>query len=464
MVDAHDSKSCLARGESSILSSGTMSKFIVWGGKPLKGTYVVSGAKNAGPKLPITALLSKEKCIFHNIPRISDTYRAIDALTSLGCKVRFLDKNIIEVESLEINSSEIPLEAMTARQSVLFIGATLARTGKVIFYPIRGDAIGKRPLNRHLEGIKALGGKVLEHDNKIEISMPKRPKSTIYTFEKNTHSGTENLILASVFNEGKVILKNAAAEPEVDNLINCLNDMGAKIKRIEQRTIEIIGVTPLLRGVNAYSIYDRLEAATAIILSIMTGGNITVKNVSRELLEPLIETLKKIGVEIGFKKNTAKINKINKPLKPTEIITDWYPGFMTDWQPLMTLLLAYMAKGKSTIHERIFETRWRYLAELQKMGLKHDLFHPKGYGAKFYNFNDSEYNAKETYGANVFGPTKLQSAELNSHDVRAGIDMLLASLLAPGKSIINDPANHIDRGYENIVEKLNALGADIKRI
>jgi UDP-N-acetylglucosamine 1-carboxyvinyltransferase len=441
-----------------------MSKFIVLGGKPLKGTYIVSGAKNAGPKLPIASLLSKEKCTFHNIPRISDTYRSIDALTSLGCSVRFTDKNSVEVESLNIHSSEIPLEAMSARQAVLFIGATLARTGNVIIYPPKGDAIGKRPLNRHLEGIKALGGIVMEKNNRMEISMPIRPESVTYTFEKNTHCGTENLILASVFNIGKVILKNAAQEPEVDNLIKCLNDMGAKIKRIEPRVIEIIGVEPLLKGVTAVSIYDRLEAATAIVLSIMTGGNIAVKNASKELLEPLLKSLKEVGVEISFKKNIAKIIKINKPLKPAEIISDWHPGFMTDWQPLITLLLAYMADGKSMIHERIFETRWRYLGELQKMGLRYDLFHPDEHGPEYYNFNDSEYDARETYATNVYGPTDLQPAELNSHDVRAGINMLLASLLAHGKSIINDPSNHIDRGYENIVEKLNDLGADIKRV
>lgn len=441
-----------------------MSKFIIWGGKPLKGIYKVSGAKNAGPKLPIAGLLSKEKTVFHNIPRISDTFRTVDALTALGCKVRFVDKNSIEVDSSEIFTHEIPLEAMSARQSILFIGATLARTGKVVIHPVRGDAIGKRPLNRHLEGIKALGGKIKDKNNQMEITMPLRPKSTVYTFEKNTHCGTENLILASVFNDGKVVLKNAAQEPEVDNLIECLNAMGAKIKRTEQRVIEVIGVKPFLKGANVYSVYDRLEAATALVLSVMTGGQIQVKNVSFEPLKQFLLVLKIIGVEIVIKQNTAKILKINKPLKPTSIETDWHPGFMTDWQPLITLLLAYMAKGKSTIHERIFETRWRYLAELQKMGLKHDLFHPKGYGAKYYNFNDSEYNAKETYGAHVYGPTKLQPAELNSHDVRAGIDMLLASLVAPGKSIINDPSNHIDRGYENIVEKLNDLGADIKRI
>ncbi len=441
-----------------------MSKFIVFGGKPLKGIYSVSGAKNAGPKLPISALLTKEKCIFKNIPRISDTFRTVDALTSLGCSVRFLDKNSIEVQCLDVNSSEIPLEAMSARQSVLFVGATLARTGKVIIYPPKGDAIGKRPINRHLEGIKALGGTVKEINNCIEIFMPKKPKSTIYTFEKNTHCGTENLILASIFNDGKIILKNAAQEPEVDNLIECLNAMGAKIKRTEPRTIEITGVEPLLKGVIFSSIYDRLEAATALILSIMTGGDIIIKNISKKLLGPLLEVLEKIGVEISFKKNTARVIKIKKPLKPTKIITDWHPGFMTDWQPLVTLLLANMARGKSIIHERIFETRWRYLNELQKMGLKHDLFHPNEHGPEYYNFNDSEYNAKETYAANVYGPTKLQPAELHSHDVRAGMNMLLASLVANGKSIIDDPSNHIDRGYESIVEKLNNLGADIKRI
>jgi len=441
-----------------------MSKFIVWGGKPLSGIYPVSGAKNAGPKLPVIALLSGEKCVFRNIPKISDTYRTINALTSLGGAVRFSDDNSIEVDCSDIHSSEIPLEAMYARQSVLFIGATLARTGKVVIYPPKGDAIGKRPLNRHLEGLKALGAEMVEKGNLMEISMPLRPKSTVYTFEKNTHCGTENLILASVFNEGKVVLKNSAQEPEVDNLIESLNLMGAKIKRVEPRVIEIQGVEPLLKGAEVVSIPDRLEAATALVLSIMTGGNISVKNVREEHLKLFINTLKEIGVEVGFKKNTARIVRVNKILKPTEITTDWYPGFATDWQPLITLLLAYMSEGKSVINERIFETRWGYLDELKKMGLRYDLFHPEGDGPEFYNFNDSEYDARETYSVNVYGPTDFQSAELNSHDVRAGIDMLLASLVASGKSIIDDPSNHIDRGYENIVDKLNELGADIKRV
>ena len=442
-----------------------MSKFIIQGGKKLRGTYTVSGAKNASPKLLIASLLTKKKCVFHNIARLSDTYRSIDALASLGAKVQFIKKNSVVVDCSDIYSSEIPLEAMSARQSVIFIGATLARTGHVILYPPKGDTIGKRPINRHLLGIEALGGKIVKkNNNRLEIFMPKRPRSMTYTFEKNTHCGTENLILASVFNRGKVILKNAAEEPEVDNLIDCLNNMGAKIKRVAPRTIEIIGVKPLLSGVEITGIPDRLEAATALILSAMMGGNIRVKNAMPKLLEKFTDALNDVGVEVRFKNKIASITKIRNPLKTTNITTNVHPGFMTDWQPIFTLLLAYMSKGISIIHERIFETRWRYLDELKKIGVKYTLFHPKNHTADFYNFNNSEYQPSGSYAVTIYGPTKFKPAEMNSHDVRAGIDMLLAGLVAPGKTIINDPQNHIDRGYENIVEKLTDLGANIKRL
>lgn len=441
-----------------------MAQFIVEGGKPLEGIYPVSGAKNAGPKLLIAALLTREKCVFKNIPRIADTFRGIDAITAIGGSVRFLDQTTVEIQCKDIFSQEIPLESMSARQAILLIGATLARTGHVKIYPPKGDAIGKRPLNRHLEGLKALGGVISEEGNMICIDLPKRPASTEYTFEKNTHMGTENLIVASVFNEGTVTLHNAAQEPEVDNLIQCLNAMGAKITRTEPRTIEINGVKPLLAGCEIASIYDRLESVTALVLSIMTGGTVKVADTPRSMIEPAASILEQIGVSLAWEGDTVSVTNINMPLKPTEIVTDWYPGFATDWQPIMTLLLATMASGISTIHERIFENRWNYLAELSKMGVKYDLFKPSGAVSKDYNFNDSEFTAEGAYAAHIYGPTELKPAEVISHDVRAGIDMLLASITAKGQSVIHDPQNHIDRGYENIVEKLTALGADIKRI
>ncbi len=440
-----------------------MATFTINGGKKLSGTYQVSGAKNAGPKLLIASLLSNELCTFHNIPRIADTFRSIDAIAAVGGSVRFISQNSVEINCSKIFSHEIPLEAMSARQAVLFIGAMLARRGKVRIYPPKGDAIGKRPLNRHLEGIISLGGQVEEKENMICIDFPRRPKSTTFEFEKNTHMGTENLIVASVFNDGKVILKNAAQEPEVDNLIESLNLMGAKITRIEPRTIEIVGVEPFLKGATITSIFDRLETVTAIVLSIMTGGKISIKNASKPLIEPAMQILEKIGIEFEWTKNEVKIKQISKHIKPAEIITDWHPGFMTDWQPIITLLLATMSEGISTIHERIFENRWNYLAELSKMGIKYDLFKPSGFSGTDYNFNNSEFSDDGSYAAHIFGPTTLNSAEVMSHDVRAGIDLLISGLVAHGKTVIHDPNSHIDRGYENIVEKLTRLGADISR-
>ncbi|MEW6610358.1 MAG: UDP-N-acetylglucosamine 1-carboxyvinyltransferase [Patescibacteria group bacterium] len=441
-----------------------MSTFIVHGGKPLRGTYPVSGAKNAAPKLLIASLLTDQKCIFHNIPQFSDTARSADALLSLGAAIQRPTKHAVEIRVKKIKNDKIPMEAMSARQAVLFIGAMLARNGCVTIHPPKGDAIGRRPLNRHLDGIRTLGGTVKLMSGTLTLAMPVRPKSCRYRFEKNTHCGTENLLLASVFNQGRVILENAAQEPEVDNLIDTLNRMGARIRRIASRTIEIKGVKPYLRSAHATAIPDRLEGATAITASILTGGKVRVSHLSQKLVLPFTEFCARIGIRLQWKGNTLRILPFPTPLPPTDITTDCEPGFMTDWQPLATLILATLAQGRSMIHERIFETRWRYLEELKKMGIRYRKFQPRSFSPKDYNFNDEDYKKNEPHAAYVWGPTMLKAAALHSHDVRAGIDMLLAALVAKGTSVIHDPQNHIDRGYEDIVGKLTRLGADIKRI
>lgn len=441
-----------------------MSTFIVQGGKPLHGIYPISGAKNAAPKLLIASLLTRERCIFHNIPQFSDTFRSIEALTALGAHVKRIKKNTVEIHCKNIVHHEIPLEAMGARQAVLFIGAMLARKGRVRIYPPKGDVIGRRPLNRHLDGIRKLGGVTKTKGDATEISMLIRPKSYRYRFEKNTHCGTENLLLASVFNRGRVILENAAQEPEVDNLIELLNRMGARIKRIAPRTIIITGVKPYLHGAEVTSIPDRLEGVTAITASILTGGSLRVSHLPKKLVLPFAGFCTRIGVRLQWKGSTLRVLPFRTPLKPTMITTDWEPGFMTDWQPLATLILAATSRGRSMIHERIYETRWRYLDELKKMGVRYRKFQPAGFTPQDYNFNDEDYRDREPHAAYVWGPTALKAATLRSHDVRAGVDMLLAALAAKGRSVIHDPHNHIDRGYEDIVEKLTKLGADIKRI
>lgn len=441
-----------------------MSRFIIRGGKALKGTYTVSGAKNAAPKLLLTSLLTNERCLFSHIPNFSDTQTLVSALTHVGARVTRAAPGNIEIQCACLESARIPPQAARARQSVLFIGAMLARTGKVFLTMPKGDAIGKRPLNRHFDGIRALGGTVRQKGSRLTLTLPVRPRPIVYTFEKNTHTGTENLILASVFNKGRVFLRNAAQEPEVDNLIETLNRMGARIKRNARRTIEIKGVPPLLKSVRAASIPDRLEAATALTASILTGGNIKVANAPRRLLIPFAQFCSRLGVKLRWTGDTITVLPFRLPLKPTAVTTDWEPGFMTDWQPLATLLLATLAHGRSIVHERIYETRWRFLNELKKMGVRSEAFQPKGWKPKDYNFNDEDYLRSEPHAAYIWGPTALHAAAVRSHDVRAGMDTLLAALAAKGTSTIHDPENHIDRGYENIVGKLRRLGADIRRM
>ena len=440
-----------------------MSTFKVTGGKKLKGTYECSGAKNSGPKLIIAAILSGQTCTLHNIPRISDSQKIIDAVNLMGGEAKWTGDHSVEVNCASFNNPEVPEVVLTARHAVLFIGATLARLGKLRIAKIGGDDIGKRPVNRLLSGLKCLGAEMSDHDDYLEMSLPDRPAATTYTFEKNTHTGTESLVLGAIFAEGKVVINNAAAEPEVDDLIEFLFSIGAKVSRTEPRQITVEGVPKLLAGGEARSMYDRLEGATALALAAMNGGDITVVNIDPLMVREFTDFLTEIGLEIEWDGDKATVKSYDGFLKPATIKTDIYPGFMTDWQPLGTLLLATSASGQSTVHEMIYEQRWSALRELGKMGVKFELFQPEGYTSQDYNFNESEYKEAEPYGAYVHGPTELQAAELVSRDVRAGVDVLLAALFAKGESTILDPDGHIDRGYEDIVGKLARLGADITR-
>jgi len=427
-----------------------MATYIINGGKKLSGVYEVSGAKNAGPKLIIAAMLSDQECILSNIPRISDTEKIVQAIREMGGECDWVNESghEVKVNCKNLNKSEIPKIVLSARHAVLFIGATLARLGRVRINKIGGDNIGKRPIDRLLAGLESIGADKVENDGVLEMRMPERPSSRDYTFAKNTHTGTESLILASIFNEGKVVIRNAAEEPEINNLITFLSAMGANVKRTELRVIEVVGVSKLLSGAEGESMYDRLEAATALTLDALNGGGIEVRNVDKKMIKEYSDILQNV--------RTSGETQMIK--------TSVHPGFITDWQPIMSLLLACKTRGRSEIHEMIYEQRWSALRELGKMGVKYELFQPAGYTVNDFNFNEREFNSNEPYGAYVWGPTELKPAELESHDVRAGITVLIAALFAKGQSTIHDPDNHIDRGYEDIVGKLKKLGADIKRI
>jgi UDP-N-acetylglucosamine 1-carboxyvinyltransferase len=438
-----------------------MATYVINGGKPLSGVYEVSGAKNAGSKLLIASLATNEECRFSNIPDTPDSERVVEALRGFGALVNKLDTHTYSVLCENIHGSVVPKESMSARQSVLFIGALLARTGKVVMPTLGGDEIGKRPIDRLLNALRTFGANVSQGDV-LTIEFTERPHSGVYKFEKNSHTATESLILALVHANGVARVENAALEPEVDNLIEVLNSMGAKIKRLPERVIEIEGVEEL-HGVIAASIYDRLEAATALTLSAMTGGEVKVKNAEKDHLVSFTDKLKEAGINIKWQDGLASVS-LGQKLGAIDIVTEAHPGFMTDWHPIIALLMATLLPGKSSVHERIFENRWNYLRELGKMGVKYELFHPKGEKAEDYDFNAAEFNDDEPHAAYIFGPTELKSAELLSHDVRAGVDVLLAALVAKGESVVKDPKEHIARGYENIVGKLQALGADIERV
>ena len=439
-----------------------MATYLVKGGRQLSGVYEVSGAKNAGPKLIIAAMLSDKECVLRNIPRISDTEKIMSAIRLVGGQASWTGPHEVTVNCAGVSKSEVPTVVLSARHAVLFIGATLARLGKVRIAKIGGDKIGKRPIDRLLSGLENLGAEIKQGPGILDISMPERPVSRDYTFAKNTHTGTESLILGSIFNNGRVIIKNAAAEPEIDNLINFLNAMGAKVKRKGERVIEIIGVAKLLGEATGESMNDRLEAATAITLAALNGGKIKIKYNEPEMLRAYSNVLENIGITLKWSKKKVWADKINKSLTPITVKTAVYPGFMTDWQPIIVLLLVVKAHGRSEVLEMIYEKRWSALRELGKMGVKYELFQPEGYSASDYNFNEREYSLDEPYGAYVWGPTELKAAEVESHDVRAGICVLLAAIFAKGESVIKDPQDHIARGYENIIGKLTKLGADIK--
>ncbi len=440
-----------------------MATYTVRGGAKLAGIYEVSGAKNAGPKLIIATMLSDKPCTLRNIPRISDTEKIMEAIVGMGGECSWTGEHEVRVDCANLNNPNVPECVLTARHAVLFIGATLARLGEVKIAKIGGDYIGKRPIDRLVSGLESIGAKFKYTDISLEMEMPEQPLSRDYTFAKNTCTGTESLLLGSIFNDGKVVIHNAAAEPEVDNLIEFLNAMGAKVTRSHERIIEVTGVPKFLGGATGESVQDRLEAATAITIAVMNEGEIEVVYSEPTMIQAYSDILESVGIRLEWQNGKVKVEKSTSPLKPAFVKTSVHPGFMTDWQPIITLLLATKASGKSEIHEMIFEQRWSSLRELAKMGVRYELFNPPGYTSTDFNFNETEFNAGDPYGAYVWGPTKLIGAKLQSHDVRAGMTVLLAALFAKGTSIIYDPDNHIERGYEDIVGKLAKLGANITK-
>jgi UDP-N-acetylglucosamine 1-carboxyvinyltransferase len=436
-----------------------MAKFIIQGGKPLRGTVLLGGAKNASFKLMIASLLASGESRLLNLARIGDVELTKEIILALGGKVVQAGQKVL-VNPNQISRFAIPSSlGQKSRASIMFAGPLLARFGQAIVPFPGGDQIGARPVERHLEGLKALGAKVKCLKGMVELSCP-RLKGTRYRFKKNTHTGTENLLMAAVLAQGVTILENASLEPEVDDLISFLNKMGAKIKRLPNRKIKIEGVKRL-KGTSHQIMPDRNEAVSFACAALGTKGEIIIKNAEEKHLAAFLEKVKQAGGKYQVAKTAIRF-WYEKPLKATNVTTRPYPGFMTDWQPLWTVLMT-QAQGESRLIETVHNNRLGFTKEIVKMGAKIKLFNPQVADPdKFYNFNLEDDRPEYFHAALIQGPTSLQGAKISVPDIRAGATLTLAALIAQGQSVLTG-VEHIDRGYEDLDRRLRKLGAAIRR-
>ena len=440
-----------------------METFVIKGGTKLKGEMSVSGSKNVALKAMVAACLTDEEVVIENIPLISDFRVMVDIIEELGGKVKIKDHTAI-VKIQKIKKTRISLEkAASIRTSAMFLAPLLARRGEAIIPNPGGCRIGARPIDRIIKGIEKMGVSVVydSHDGYFYLTSKDRMKSINYKFEKNTHTGTETLILASVLARGETILDNAAEEPEVSELINLLNLMGANVRRVNRRKIIINGVSKL-HGAKFRILPDRNEIVTFAIAAIITKGDIFIKDIDTKGLEEFLDILKKAGGGFEKKNNGIRFYYING-VSPTNITTSFYPGFMTDWQGPWLILMT-QGEGISTIHETVYENRFGYVGELRKMGAKIELFSPVVRDPKeFYNFNFEDNKPEYKHAARIYGPVDFHNAAINISDLRAGATLVLAALAANGESVVFG-VEHLDRGYEDFDRRIKKLGGNIKRV
>lgn len=439
-----------------------MEKLVINGGKKLKGRVSVSGSKNVALKALVACCLTQDEVIIKNVPLISDVFVMADIIRELGGKVDFKNHQV-SIRVRKLKSGKIFLDkAAEIRTSFMFLAPLLGRLGKAVIPNPGGCRIGARPIDRIIDGLSKMGAsiKYVSRDGYFHAKASSGLKGTSYRFIKNTHTGTETLILSAVLAKGRTILENAALEPEVDELINLLKQMGAKIKRERKRTIVVTGVKKL-HGAKFEIGPDRNEIVTFAAAAILTEGDIFIKNIKKSGLLEFLDELKAAGG--GFEEKKDGIRFYYKGgLSATNVKTSFYPGFMTDWQGPWAVLMT-KAKGVSKIHETVYENRFGYLQELEKMGADFKLFNPKvNNPEELYNFNISD-DDNFFHAVKIKGPIKLHNAVLDISDLRAGATLVLAALAASGQSIIFGLA-HLDRGYEKFGERLKSLGADIERV
>ena len=413
-----------------------MANYIIEGGKRLEGEVKISGSKNASLPIICASILNGKKTKLYNVPDIHDTQVTLKILRYIGCKVK-KDNDKIEIDSRYITKKEIPEDLMhQMRSTVILAGAILGRFKEVTFSYPGGCDIGARPIDLHLKSFKKLGINIAENYGFIRCSCDKIVGTNI-DLDFPSVGATENIILASVLAEGKTVITNAAREPEIVDLVNMLKKMGAIISGEGTNIIQIEGVKEL-KEVKYRIMPDRIETGTFLCAGAITGGKIKVINCIPEHIVPITSKLEEAGCNIQIGKNSIEL-KAPARLKAVELKTMPYPGFPTDMQSIFGTVLS-VSKGTSVITENIFENRFKYLAELKRMGAK---------------------NKQEGNVAIITGVRRLSGTNVKSTDLRGGAAMILAGLNAKGTTTVTN-IEYILRGYENIDKKLNKIGANIR--
>lgn len=419
-------------------------KFRIKGGKPLRGRVSVSGAKNSALPCMAAAVLTPETVTLHNLPYARDIITQRRLLEDIGVTVLTPELRTHKITASNVEVFEAPYELVkTMRASVLALGPLLARFGKARVSLPGGCAIGTRPIDLHLAGFEHLGAEVNLESGDVVARAPKggRLRGGEIRFEKVTVTGTENLMMAATLAEGRTIIHNAAREPEIVDLAELLNKMGARVRGAGTPTISIEGVEAL-GGAEHTIIPDRIETGTFMIAAAITNGELEIKDCRPEHSAILIATLREVGVEIEeINQSTLRVGCCEQGLRGRDIVTEPHPRFPTDMQAQYMALMT-QAEGRSRIEETIFENRFMHASEMQRMGARIQI---------------------EGHTAIVEGPNGLTGARVQASDLRASASLVLAGLAARGETII-DRVYHIDRGYEKIEAKLRSVGADIERI
>lgn len=418
-----------------------METFVISGGKKLSGIIEVRGSKNATTPILAATVLTKEECIISNVPLIEDVFRMVEILESMGAKTQWLGKRKLSVKCENIDPAKIDMEKLKKlRSSVLLLGSLSARFNNFNLAAPGGDIIGARPLGTHFDALRKMGLEISQNSDVYSININER-KSTKIVLQEMSVTATENVMMLAASLPGITSLRVAAIEPHVIDLGKFLVKIGAKIKGLGTHSLEIAG-NPVLHGAKHKVIYDANEAATFLILGVATKSPIVVKNAHEDHLDLVLEKLREFGADFKIEKDTITVIPTENIKAVKKIDTRTYPGVPSDVQAPFGIL-ATQAEGKTLIHDSLYENRFKYINELVKMGAQAEILDP--------------------HRVEITGPAKLHGTEITSLDIRAGVTVIIAALIAEGKSTINE-IYQVDRGYECIEKRLKKLGADIKRV